>query len=184
LEVVQTGISDLILIKPKVYKDPRGFFLETFQKKRYHSAGIFVDFVQDNLSASTKGVLRGLHFQTQNAQDKLVSVVLGEVYDVAVDLRRNSPTFKKWFGCILSDINHHQFFVPKGFAHGFYVLSEKAIFQYKCSDYYYPKYESGIMWNDPTLSITWPLNAEPILSDKDQSYIGVADLSPDLLPNY
>lgn len=173
MEVVQTGISDLVLIKPKVFGDKRGFFYEMFQENRYRDAGIDVNFVQDNLSSSSKNVLRGLHYQTQNPQDKLVSVLVGEVFDVAVDIRPGSPTYGQWFGAILSDENHHQLFVPKGFAHGFYVLSDTAIFHYKCSDYYTPAHEAGIIWNDATLNIDWPLQGEPIVSEKDMKFSGL-----------
>lgn len=182
MEIVETGIQDLLLIKPKVFQDARGAFLETFQEQRYKSCGINVNFVQDNLSISQCGVLRGLHFQVQKPQDKLVSVLSGEVFDVAVDLRRDSPTFKKWFGCILNDQNRYQLFVPKGFAHGFYVLSPSAIFHYKCSDYYHSADEAGIIWNDPELNIAWPIVQTPSLSPKDQMYPCIEKLTQ--LPNF
>lgn len=182
MEIIQTGIKDLLLIKPKIFQDSRGAFLETFQEQRYRSSGVNVNFVQDNLSVSQYGVLRGLHFQVQKPQDKLVSVLSGEVFDVAVDLRKDSPTFKKWFGCILNDQNRHQLFVPKGFAHGFCVLSPTAIFHYKCSDYYNSADESGIIWNDPELNIAWPLTETPSLSPKDNTYTVLSKISQ--LPVY
>ncbi|MFI4957032.1 MAG: dTDP-4-dehydrorhamnose 3,5-epimerase [Gammaproteobacteria bacterium] len=175
MDVVQTGLNGLLLIKPKVFGDKRGFFYEMFQEERYRAAGVDVHFVQDNVSSSAKNVLRGLHFQTRNPQDKLVSVLVGEVFDVAVDIRPESATFGKWFGAILSEENHHQLFVPKGFAHGFCVLSDTAIFHYKCSDYYSPANESGIIWNDPALGIEWPLQGEPIVSEKDTRYLPLAE---------
>lgn len=177
VEIIETGIKGLLLIKPKVFQDARGAFLETFQEQRYKSHGITANFVQDNLSISQSGVLRGLHFQLQKPQDKLVSVLSGEVFDVAVDLRKDSPTFKKWFGCILNDQNRHQLFIPKGFAHGFYVLSPSALFHYKCSDYYNSADEAGIIWNDPELNIAWPITQVPNLSPKDCLYPVVSQLA-------
>lgn len=181
MDVVETGISGLLLIKPKVFGDKRGFFYEMFQAQRYRDAGINVNFVQDNVSSSAKNVLRGLHFQTRNPQDKLVSVLVGEVFDVAVDMRPDSATFGQWYGAILNDENHHQLFVPKGFAHGFYVLSDTAIFHYKCSDYYSPSNEAGVMWNDPTINITWPLLDDPLIAEKDARYIPFVDIPKDML---
>ncbi len=184
MEIIDTGLKDCFLIKPKVFKDARGFFVETYQEKRYKDFGININFVQDNLSASSKNVLRGLHFQTEHAQDKLVSVVYGEVFDVAVDLRKGSPTFKKWFGSTLNDKNHHQLFIPKGFAHGFYVLSSTAIFSYKCSDYYNPTYEAGLSWNDEEIGIEWPIKEKPILSEKDLKNPKFNEISERTFPLY
>ena len=163
-------IEGLKIITPKVFGDARGYFMETYNYEDFKAAGIPEIFVQDNQSASRKGVLRGLHFQNKYSQDKLVRVIKGEVFDVAVDLRPNSPTFGKWHGVLLSEENKKQFFVPKQFAHGFLVLSDYAEFCYKCSDFYHPEDEGGIAWNDPDLGVKWPLEngAAPILSDKDK----------------
>ena len=165
-----------MIIEPKVFGDDRGFFLETFQAERYsHLAGIKLPFVQDNYSHSSRGVLRGLHFQKTKPQGKLVRVVRGEVYDVALDLRKGSPTFGQWEGLILSEENKRQFWLPPGFAHGFLVLSEMADFEYKCTDYYDPTDEGSVLWNDPDLDIPWPV-VDPILSNKDASAEKLADL--------
>lgn len=168
MKVIPTRLEDCVIIEPKVFGDHRGFFLETFQAQRYaEQAGITLPFVQDNHSRSTQGVLRGLHFQVTKPQGKLVRVVRGEVFDVAVDLRRNSPTFGQWEGVYLSEENKRQFWVPPGFAHGFVVLSEVADFEYKCTDYYDPTDEGAIRWNDPELAIEWPEGLEVKLSEKD-----------------
>lgn len=168
MQVIDTKISDVKIIQPKVFGDERGFFLETFEKKRYQDMlNIDLDFVQDNHSRSKKGVLRGLHFQTQNPQGKLVRVVRGEVFDVAVDIRVSSPTYGKWVGVILSEENKTQFWIPPGLAHGFLVLSEFADFEYKCTNYYSPSSEACLIWNDPTVGINWP-DGEFLLSDKDK----------------
>ena len=168
LEIVSVEISDVKLIKPRFFYDARGFFQQTFHEAEYRAAGIDVRFVQDNWSRSSKGVLRGLHYQLSNAQDKLVYVVRGEIFDVAVDIRRESPTFGKWCGALLTEENHHQLFVPKGFAHGFLVMSETADVFYKCSNLYTPGDEYGILWNDPALKVEWPdINCSPVISDKD-----------------
>jgi dTDP-4-dehydrorhamnose 3,5-epimerase len=165
-----------VIIEPKVFGDERGFFLETFHTSRYADlAGISLPFVQDNFSRSLKGVLRGLHFQKTKPQGKLISVVRGEVYDVAVDIRKGSSTFGQWVGVILSEENKKQLWVPPGFAHGFAVLSEIADFYYKCTDYYDPSDEGSILWNDPDLAISWPVE-NPILSDKDINANKLADL--------
>ncbi len=166
MKVIETTIPDLLIIEPLVFEDARGLFLESYQKKRYIEFGISCEFVQDNYSRSMKNVLRGLHYQKHRPQGKLVRVVEGEVYDVAVDLRKDSPTFGKWFGLILSSQAKNQFFIPPGFAHGFQVLSDSADFEYKCSEYYDPKDEETILWNDSTLNIKWPLE-NPLLSEKD-----------------
>ncbi|MCX7123518.1 MAG: dTDP-4-dehydrorhamnose 3,5-epimerase [Gammaproteobacteria bacterium] len=170
MEVIDTGLAGLLLIKPKAFGDSRGYFMESYQEQRYQDAGITTHFVQDNVSRSQKGVLRGLHFQTEHAQDKLVMVSRGQVFDVAVDIRTGSPTFGQSYGVILNDQNHWQLYVPKGFAHGFYVMENDTDFCYKCSDYYHPEFETGILWSDPDLKIDWPLdpNITPIISTKDQ----------------
>ncbi|OUR65087.1 dTDP-4-dehydrorhamnose 3,5-epimerase [Methylophaga sp. 42_25_T18] len=173
MDVIETSIPDVKLLKPKVFGDERGFFMESYNKQTLADLlGLDVEFVQDNHSRSSKNVLRGLHYQLQQAQGKLVRVVAGEVFDVAVDLRRSSPTFGQWAGAILSATNHHQFWVPAGFAHGFVVLSDTADFMYKTTDYYAPEYEKCIRWDDPTVGIDWPFEGEPSLSDKDKQ--GVA----------
>jgi len=171
MEVIQEPLQGLLIIKPNVFNDGRGFFLETWQKERYKEVGIKENFVQDNWSRSAKGVLRGLHFQKKHPQGKLVSVRTGEVFDVAVDIRRDSPTFGKWHGEVLSDKNHLQMYVPPGFAHGFCVLSEMADFSYKCTDYYNPPDEGGIVWNDYEIGIDWPV-LSPLVSEKDASLPG------------
>jgi len=163
------SIPDVMLIEPKVFGDERGFFLETYQAKRFADAGITANFVQDNHSKSQKGVLRGLHYQIRQPQGKLFRVVSGEVFDVAVDIRRSSPTFGKWVGAVLSAQNKKQIWVPEGFAHGFYTLSDSAEVFYKTTDYYAPEWERSIIWNDATININWPLSNGnlPILSPKD-----------------
>lgn len=167
MEVIKTKLADCVIIKPKVFGDKRGFFIESYHAKRYSElCGIQDVFVQDNRSRSAKGVLRGLHFQVNHPQGKLVSVTEGKVFDVAVDLRVDSPTFGQYESIILSGENHIQFYVPPGFAHGFVVLSDTADFQYKCTDYYDPTDESGLIWNDDDLNIDWPIK-KPILSNKD-----------------
>ncbi|MDY0221792.1 MAG: dTDP-4-dehydrorhamnose 3,5-epimerase [Desulfobacterium sp.] len=167
----ETALSGVILVTPDVYGDSRGFFLETFQRDRYAGGGISVDFVQDNHSRSDKGVVRGLHYQLQNPQAKLVYAVCGKIFDVAVDLRKNSATFGKWTGHILSDENRCQLYIPAGFAHGFSVLSETADVTYKCSNFYTPGDEYGIIFNDPHLNIDWQVKS-PICSDKDMGWPG------------
>lgn len=168
MEVIQTEIPDVKIVQPKVYGDERGFFLETFEQKRYQEMlNINLTFVQDNHSRSQKNVLRGLHFQKENPQGKLVRVVRGEVFDVAVDIRENSLTYGKWVGVILSEDNKSQLWIPPGLAHGFLVLSDIADFEYKCTNYYDPNSEGCLLWNDPTVNINWPIST-PILSDKDR----------------
>lgn len=168
---INTPINELFIIEPRVFQDDRGYFMETYNYKDFKKAGLDMIFVQDNQSKSTKGVLRGLHLQRNHMQGKLVRVTKGEVFDVAVDLRKNSKTLGKWYGCILSQENKRQLYIPEGFAHGFLVLSEEAEFAYKCSDYYYPKEEYGIIWNDPDINVLWPLDKidKVILSEKDRS---------------
>ena len=183
MKVIKTALEGVLIIEPDVFGDHRGFFMETYQKQRYKEHGISVDFVQDNLSYSVSGTLRGLHFQHPSAQAKLVQVMQGEVFDVAVDIRKDSPTFGQWIGAVLSDDNKRQFLVPKGFAHGFCVTSQTALFTYKCSDYYAPENEHGILWNDPDIGIKWPVD-EPILSDKDKQYPRLKDIPDDLIPRY
>lgn len=169
-------ISDVVLIEPKVFGDDRGFFFESFNQAKFEAAtGRPVNFVQDNHSRSAKNVLRGLHYQIQHPQGKLVRVVQGEVFDVAVDLRKSSPTFGQWVGEILSAENKRQMWVPEGFAHGFIVLSDNAEFLYKTTDYYAPEHERSIAWNDPAIAIQWPIDVEPVLSAKDQQGKSLAD---------
>ncbi|MDC0174112.1 dTDP-4-dehydrorhamnose 3,5-epimerase [Gammaproteobacteria bacterium] len=176
MKVVKTKLNDCIIIEPKVFGDERGFFLETFQAERYAAqGGITLPFVQDNHSRSCKDVLRGLHFQKTKPQGKLVRVVRGEVYDVAVDIRMGSSTYGQWEAVILSEENKTQFWIPPGFAHGFVVLSDSADFEYKCTDYYDPSDEGSILWNDPDLDIPWPVD-NPILSNKDATAVRMIDL--------
>jgi dTDP-4-dehydrorhamnose 3,5-epimerase len=166
--VTPTAIPDVLMLEPKVFGDSRGFFFESFNEQDFAQAtGLNVTFVQDNHSRSAKGVLRGLHYQVQQPQGKLVRVVRGAVFDVAVDIRRSSPTFGQWVGSELSEDNHRQFWVPPGFAHGFVVLSDSADFLYKTTDYYAPEHERCIAWNDPDIGIEWPVGLEPVLSAKD-----------------
>lgn len=170
MKVVATAIPEVLLIEPRVFGDARGFFFESFNKQQFQQAtGLDCDFVQDNHSRSAQHVLRGLHYQIKQPQGKLVRVVEGEVFDVVVDVRKSSPTFGQWVGAILSAENKKMLWVPPGFAHGFVVLSEAAQFLYKTTDYYAPEHERCIVWNDPQLNISWPLPAEPLLSDKDQA---------------
>ena len=191
-EFIKNEIEGLVVVKPTVFGDDRGFFMETYHKDEFAAAGIDREFVQDNHSKSSKGVLRGLHFQTENTQGKLVRVIKGEVFDVAVDCRPNSKTFGQWYGVTLSDENKMQFYVPEGFAHGFLVLSDTAEFCYKCDDFYHANDEGGLAWNDPEIGIEWPkvegmyqgtASAEGYsvdgvalnLSDKDQKWLGLKD---------
>jgi len=177
MNVIKTKLRDCVIIEPKVFGDERGFFLETFQAERYVDlAGITLPFVQDNHSRSSKSVLRGLHFQKTKPQGKLVRVVRGAVFDVAVDIRKSSKTFGQWEGVELSEENKKQFWIPPGFAHGFVVLSETADFEYKCTDYYDPSDEGSILWSDPDLDVPWPVD-NPILSDKDASAKRLVDLN-------
>ncbi|HGD7184795.1 TPA: dTDP-4-dehydrorhamnose 3,5-epimerase [Neisseria meningitidis] len=167
MNIIDTRIPDVKLLEPKVFGDERGFFMETFRDEWFRQNVAERTFVQENHSKSTQGVLRGLHYQTENTQGKLVCVVSGEVFDVAVDMRRDSPTFGHWVGEVLSADNKRQLWVPEGFAHGFYVLSDEAEFVYKCTDYYNPNAEHSLIWNDATVGIDWPLLGEPSLSAKD-----------------
>ena len=172
MEIIETPIKDLVIIKPRVFEDARGFFCETYNEERYQAAGIKQHFVQDNQSKSSYGVVRGLHFQLAPfSQAKLVSVSIGSVWDVAVDLRRNSPTFGQWYGVELTAENHLQFLIPQGFAHGFSVLSETALFTYKCDNLYHPEVDGGLMFNDPDLNIDWKIPVDKaIISDKDMKH--------------
>lgn len=171
MNVITTKIPDVLIIEPKVFGDERGFFLESFNTKNFREkTGVTLDFVQDNHSKSVQGVLRGLHYQIQNPQGKLVRAVVGEIFDVAVDIRQKSPTFGQWVGAVLSAENKHQLWIPPGFAHGFFVMSDVAEVLYKATDYYAPQYDRSILWNDPDIGIEWPLgNITPILSGKDEA---------------
>jgi dTDP-4-dehydrorhamnose 3,5-epimerase len=181
MEIGKTSIPEVIVLTPPVFTDSRGYFLETYQQQKYAELGMTKPFVQDNQSYSTKDVLRGLHFQLRHPQAKLVRVTQGTVFDVAVDIRRNSPTFGKWHGEILSAENQKQMYIPENFAHGFCVLSDSAEFLYKCTDFYIPGDEAGLIWNDPQIGIKWPIHA-PILSAKDAVLPGLA-AALDLLPS-
>ena len=168
MKIINTEVKDLYIIEPKVYGDHRGWFMETWSRRSFEEAGLYYTFVQDNHSKSTRGVLRGLHFQRQHTQGKLVRVLRGRVFDVGVDVRPGSPTFGQWAGVELSEENHRQLYVPQGFAHGFAVLSDEAEFVYKCTDFYHPESEGGILWNDPDIGIQWPdFGSQPNLSGKD-----------------
>lgn len=183
IRFTETILSGVTIIEPQVFRDNRGFFWETFHQRKYAEAGIDREFVQDNHSHSSRGTVRGLHYQIKHAQGKLVYVVIGEIFDVAVDLRRGSPTFGKWFGLILSEENKKQIYVPEGFAHGFCVLSETADIMYKCTDFYSPEDEGGIFWADPELGINWPVK-DPIMSGKDLRNPTLKDVPLDRLPSY
>jgi dTDP-4-dehydrorhamnose 3,5-epimerase len=178
MNVISTSISEVLVIEPKVFGDSRGFFFESFNHKNFSQAtGLDVKFVQDNHSRSVKGVLRGLHYQIRQPQGKLVRVVRGQVFDVAVDIRRSSPTFGRWVGVELTEDNYRQLWVPSGFAHGFYVLSDTADFLYKTTDYYFPDLERSLLWNDPAIAVPWPIQADvsPIISAKDKIAPKLAD---------
>ncbi len=178
---IKTSIDGVIIIEPTVFGDERGYFMETYQKEEFKQLGLDVDFVQDNQSSSHKGVLRGLHFQYTQPQGKLVRVISGEVFDVAVDLRKDSSTYGKWEGVILSAENKKQFYIPPGFAHGFVVLSDSAEFTYKCTDYYKADDEGGIQWDDPEIGIKWPIEGidEIILSEKDKKWKPLSETKTD-----
>ena len=183
MKVIETKLAGALVFEPKVFGDDRGFFMETWNYQRYKGAGLDVKFIQSNLSKSTKGVLRGLHFQYPNPQGKLVQILTGEVYDVAVDVRQGSPTFGQWHGEILSGDNNKQFYIPEGFAHGFCVLSESAIFSYMCTNVYDVGVENSLLWNDPNIAIDWPIE-NPILSEKDKNGITLDKINPLKLPKY
>ncbi|MDB6107169.1 MAG: dTDP-4-dehydrorhamnose 3,5-epimerase [Gammaproteobacteria bacterium] len=177
MEFEPTDIPDVVLIKPRVFGDARGFFFESWEERKFAAAGLDMKFVQDNHSRSARNILRGLHYQIQQTQGKLVRVATGTVFDVAVDIRRQSPTFGRWVGAVLSEENHHMLWVPPGFAHGFLVLSESADFLYRCTDFWAPSHERAISWNDPDLNIAWPLpkSVEPVLSPKDAAAVRFRD---------
>jgi dTDP-4-dehydrorhamnose 3,5-epimerase len=183
MKIITTSIEGILIIEPKTFKDNRGFFMETYNQKRYNASGINPTFVQDNLSYSLKNTLRGLHFQIKHPQAKLIQVISGEIFDVAVDLRSGSATFGKWTGIHLSDENKRQMYIPKGFAHGFCVLSEFALFHYKCSDFYVPEDEGGLIWSDPDIGIEWPVE-NPIISEKDNQFQKLFDLTAEKLPSF
>ncbi len=183
MEVIAQELPEVLLIKPQVFGDERGYFIETYQTARYQAAGIPLPFVQDNLSRSRHGTLRGLHLQEPHGQGKLVSVLEGEVFDVAVDVRLGSPNFGRWVGAWLSAQNHHQMYVPPGFAHGFCVISENALFSYKCTDLYHPECELGVAYDDPELAITWPV-AMPLVGAKDQRNLTLSKIDHAKLPRY
>jgi len=183
LQIVETSLPGVLLIQPRVFGDARGFFMETYRQNLLAEMGIRDTFVQDNHSHSSRGVLRGLHYQLRHPQAKLCRVAHGEVLDIAVDIRLGSPRFGKWVSAVLSGENHAQLYIPKGFAHGFVVRSEAADFLYKCSDYFDGPDDRGVLWNDPDLAIDWQ-EPSPILSQKDQSYLPLAQIAPDQLPRY
>jgi len=177
LRVRATAIPEVLIIEPDVFTDDRGFFMETYHEKRYRDKGIDVTFVQDNLSYSIKGTLRGLHYQQPNAQAKLIQVIKGKIFDVALDIRADSPTYGKWVGEILSDTNKKQFFIPTGFAHGYCVISNTALVNYKCSTFYSPGDEMGVLWSDSNLKITWPFQ-NPLVSEKDRKLPSMKNIYP------
>lgn len=183
MKVIETALPGVLIIEPKVFSDQRGYFFESSHETRFKEVGINKAFVQDNISRSSKDVLRGLHYQLEKPQAKLVSVIRGAVFDVAVDIRHGSPTFGQWVGVELSDSNHRQLYVPEGFAHGFAVLSDVVDFHYKCSDYYHPQAEYGVHWGDPNIGIAWNISA-PILSEKDKVYPFLEQIPIELLPKY
>ncbi|SDG47599.1 dTDP-4-dehydrorhamnose 3,5-epimerase [Dyella sp. 333MFSha] len=183
MKIVETALPGCIIIEPQVFGDSRGFFYESFNRAKFLDSGIDVTFVQSNVSRSARGVLRGLHYQSPHPQGKLVSVLEGEVYDVAVDIRRGSPTFGKWAGVMLTAENHRQFWIPEGFAHGFCVVSEHATFSYQCTDLYNAQADGGVRWDDPAIGVDWPIS-EPLLSDKDRKAPLLADIAEDRLPEF
>ncbi len=183
MKITATELEGVIIFEPRVFTDERGWFVETWSGKRYEEAGVKGSFCQDNLSFSKKGIVRGLHYQYPHPQGKLVSVVSGEVYDVAVDIRVGSPTFGKYEGVTLSEDNHRQLYIPPGFAHGFCAMSETAKFAYKCTAYYDAECEGGIIWNDPDIGIAWPVEA-PLLSDKDAKFTCLKDIAVEKLPRF
>ena len=183
MKITTSLIEGILIIEPKIFNDKRGFFMETYNQDRYNAFGINATFVQDNLSYSMKNTLRGLHFQIKHPQAKLIQVISGKIFDVAVDLRPGFATFGKWTGFHLSGENRRQVFIPEGFAHGFCVLSESALFHYKCSDFYAPDDESGIIWSDPDIGIKWPVE-NPIVSEKDKQYQKFSELIADELPSF
>ncbi|MCX8044856.1 MAG: dTDP-4-dehydrorhamnose 3,5-epimerase [Desulfobacterota bacterium] len=183
LTIEEAGLPGVLLIKPDVFHDDRGFFAETYHLKKYTAQGLPVTFVQDNHSRSVKGVVRGLHYQLHYPQGKLIVTIRGEIFDVAVDIRRGSPTFGRWVGHVLSDTNRHQLYVPEGFAHGFCVLSNVADVVYKCTEFFHPEDDRGILWSDPDIGIPWPIDT-PLISDKDSRHPLLRTVAQDLLPCY
>jgi len=183
MNITKTKLPGVLILEPKVFPDDRGYFLETWNSTRYEQAGIPGPFVQDNISFSKKGILRGLHFQYPQSQGKLIQVLSGEVMDIVVDIRVGSSTFGQWIGEALSESNHKQIYVPPGFAHGYCVTSETALFSYKCTDFYNPATEHGIIWNDPDIGIEWPIE-HPALSPKDKAYPRLKDFEPENLPQF
>jgi len=183
MRILKTSLPGVVIIEPRIFEDKRGFFTETYHRDRYMDVGINEIFVQDNLSHSIHGILRGLHYQLRHSQAKLIQVVRGAIFDVSVDIRQGSPCFSQWIGVHVSDENKRQVFLPKGFAHGFCVLSEEADVIYKCSDFYAPDDEEGILWSDPDIGIDWPIT-DPLLSDKDSNYPCLRDVPPERLPVY
>ncbi|MFQ5780297.1 MAG: dTDP-4-dehydrorhamnose 3,5-epimerase [Nitrospiria bacterium] len=183
MKIIETRLPGVVIIEPKLFHDGRGFFMETWHQGRYTEAGLSMNFVQDNVSFSTKGVLRGLHFQHPNPQGKLVTVLQGEVFDVAVDIRVGSPTFGQWTGTLLSSGNGRQMVIPEGFAHGFCITSQTALFTYKCTAFYAPQSERTLLWNDPDIGIAWPIEA-PILSEKDVDAPRLIAIDQDRLPRF
>ena len=183
MKILETSLKGVLIIEPDVFTDQRGFFMETFHQEKYREHGIDVAFVQDNLSYSVRGTMRGLHYQHPHDQAKLIQVLTGRVFDVAVDIRSGSPTFGQWTGLELDSESRRQIFIPEGFAHGFCVLSERAVVTYKCTDFYAPNDEGGIIWSDPYVGIQWPIT-DPLLSEKDSKYPLLKDIPPDRLPPY
>lgn len=183
MRIIKTDLPDCVVIEPKVHGDDRGFFYESFHRDRFAEAGLELDFVQANVSRSDRGVLRGLHYQWPNPQGKLVSVLDGEVYDVAVDIRHGSPTFGRWAAAVLSSDNKRHFWIPEGFAHGFAVLSDQATFTYQCTALYDREADAGIAWDDPDIAVDWPI-AQPVLSAKDQRAPRLRDVPPARLPSF
>lgn len=182
INVIKTKIEGLVIIEPSVFGDSRGYFMETYNEEEFQKAGLNMRFVQDNESKSSKGVLRGLHFQTRFSQGKLVRATWGEVYDVAVDLRNESPTYGQWAGVLLSEANKTMFYIPEGFAHGFVVISDEAVFNYKCTNLYAPEYDGGVRWNDPEIGIEWPLDTidKVLLSEKDEKLPFLSEIKESL----
>ena len=183
MNIIETKLPGVLIFELDVYSDERGFFLETWRSTHYENSGIIAPFVQDNVSFSQKGVLRGLHYQYPQSQGKLVQVLSGRVIDVAVDIRVGSPTFGQWISEVISDVNHRQVYIPPGFAHGYCVTSDTALFLYKCTDYYNPATEHGIIWSDSDLKINWSVK-KPVLSSKDAKYPKLKDITPDKLPHF
>jgi dTDP-4-dehydrorhamnose 3,5-epimerase len=183
VKLLKSDLPGVIVLEPHIHRDQRGFFLESWQRRRFARHGLDLEFVQDNLVHSRRGILRGLHYQYPRQQGKLVQTLLGEIFDVAVDIRSGSPTFGQWFGCTLSADNRRQLYIPEGFAHGYHVLGEEALVMYKCTEYYAPEDEGGIIWDDPDLAIDWP-GRQPILSPKDRELPRLADIPDNRLPRF